>query len=124
MSATPMAGAYLANGTIGNVGLPGAPIVHFALVVVPGQHSVSGSVQITQAVENGNYRGRVEGTIYATGYGNYTQVVAVRGLISPIGPMPLEIPFEAYLAIDNSWNGVGGFNYGSVHLADVPVKAS
>ena len=43
-------GAYLAEGKIGNVGTPGAPIATFSLVVVPSQNSVSGTVVITQAV--------------------------------------------------------------------------
>lgn len=118
-----LVGAYLAQGTIGNVGMPGAPVVNFSFVVVPAQHKVSGAVHITQAVQNGNYSGQVTGTIYATGFGNVTQVVAVRGTIHSDGPMPIEIPFEAHLAIDGSWNGTGGFSYGNVHVENVPVKS-
>ena len=76
-----------------------------------------------QAVQNGNYSGQVTGTIYATGFGNVTQVVAVRGTIHSDGPTPIEIPFEAHLAIDGSWNGTGGFSYGNVHVENVPVVA-
>lgn len=117
-----MAGAYLAKGTIGNVGMPGAPIVEFSLVVVPSTHQVSGSVYVHQAIENGNYTGNVTGTIYATGLGNVTQVVALHGSITPAsGIMPIEIPFEAHMAIDNSWHGTGGFSYLNVHVEHVPV---
>lgn len=116
-----MAGAYLAKGTIGNVGIPGAPIVSFSLVVVPGQHKVSGSVHITQATPGGNYSGPVTGTIYATGLGNITQVVALKGFIHPDGPMPIEIQFDAHMAIDYAWKGTGGFNYANVHVENVPV---
>jgi hypothetical protein len=119
-----LAGAYLAQGTIGNVGMPGAPIVHFSFVVVPSQHKVSGSVQVTQATQNGNYSGQVTGTLYATGFGNVTQVVAVSGSIHSDGEMPIEIPFEAHLAIDGSWNGTGGFTYANVHVENVPVVSS
>lgn len=120
-----LVGAYLAKGTIGNVGMPGAPVVEFALVVVPSTHQVSGSVHVTQAVEGGNYIGSVTGTIYATGYGSVTQVVAIHGNITPAsGIMPIEIPFEAHMGIDNSWNGTGGFSYLSVHVENVPVKSS
>ena len=119
-----LAGAYLAQGTIGNVGMPGAPIVHFSFVVVPSQHKVSGSVQVTQATQNGNYSGQVTGTLYATGFGNVTQVVALSGSIHSDGDMPIEIPFEAHLAIDGSWNGTGGFTYANLHVENVPVVSS
>ncbi len=118
-----MAGAYLANGTIGNVGMPGAPVVHFSLIVVPSQHNVSGTVHITQAVESGYYSGSVSGKIYATGLGKYTQVVSLRGMIHPNGPMPYEVKFEAHMSIDGSWNGTGGFSYGNEHVENVPVKS-
>jgi hypothetical protein len=117
-----MAGAYLAKGTIGNVGLPGAPIVHFALVVVPGQHKVGGSVQITQAVEHGNYSGDVTGKIYSTGLGKVTQIVTLSGTIHPDNSSALYVlSFEAHLAIDGAWHGTGGFDYGNVHIENVPV---
>ena len=118
---TNLEGAYLAQGTIGNVGMPGAPVVHFSFVVVPSQHKVTGSVQVTQATQNGNYSGQVTGTLYATGYGNVTQVVAVTGTVHSDGDMPIEIPFEAHLAIDGSWNGTGGFAYANTHVENVPV---
>jgi hypothetical protein len=117
-----LAGAYLAKGIIGNTGTPGAPVVQFALVVVPGNHKVSGSVQVTQAVQNGNYQGQVQGTIYATGFGEVTQVVAFQGSIHPDGPQPIEIPFEAHLSIGADWRGKGGFSYANVHVENVPVK--
>ena len=120
---TNLAGAYLAQGTIGNVGMPGAPIVHFSFVVVPSQHKVTGSVQVMQATQNGNYSGQVTGTLYATGFGNVTQVVAVTGTVHFDGDMPIEIPFEAHLAIDGSWNGTGGFAYANTHVENVPVAS-
>ena len=117
-----MTGAYLAKGTIGS-GLLGAPTVNFSLVVVPSTHKVTGEVHITQAIQNGNYSGSVTGTIYATGFGNVTQIVAIKGMIHPDGPMPIEIPFEAHMALDGSWTGTGGFSYGSTHVENVPVKS-
>jgi hypothetical protein len=120
---TPLAGAYLANGTIGNVGMPGAPVVHFSLVVVPGQHKVTGYVHVTQATQNGNLTGQVTGTIYSTGYGEYSQVISLYGTIYP-NLTPYPVPFEAHIAINNDWNGIGGFHYGYVHVEGVPVAAS
>lgn len=120
-SSTPLAGAYLVKGAIGNVGMAGAPIVHFALVVTPFNHQVSGSVHITQAIAHGNYSGQVKGAIFATGFGDATQAVSLTGSVYPDGPTPFEIPFEASLSIDRAWKGSGGFRYGSVHVENVPV---
>lgn len=120
---TVLAGAYLANGTIGNTGVPGAPLVQFSLVVVPSQQKVTGYVHVTQAIGNGNYSGQVSGVIYATGYGEYTQVVSMWGVIHQNGPMPIPVPFEAHIAINGAWEGVGGFHYGYVHVDGVPVAA-
>jgi hypothetical protein len=47
-----MAGAYAVNVTIGNEGMPGAPIVELALVVVPSQNKVTGRVHANQATEH------------------------------------------------------------------------
>ncbi|MFT6283122.1 MAG: hypothetical protein ACJA0U_003264 [Salibacteraceae bacterium] len=120
-----MAGAYAVNVTIGNEGMPGAPIVELALVVVPSQNKVTGRVHANQATEHGDYTGTVEGTIYSTGLGKFTKTIAVKGSITPAsGIMPIEIPFDANMAVDDAWNGVGGFNYLQVHVEDVPVKSN
>ncbi len=119
-----MVGAYLAKGTIGNVGMAGAPIVHFSLVVVPSQHKVAGMVHVTQAILNGSYTGYVTGTIYSTGLGKVTQVVGMQGTIRCDTDLQKEIPFEANMAIDNSWDGVGSFTFINGRIDDVPVKAS
>jgi hypothetical protein len=118
----PIAGAYLVKCTVGNVGLAGAPVASLALVVAPASHKVSGQVQISQAMQDGNYSGVLHGTIYATGAGTVTQVVALTGVIHPHGPMPIEIAFSANLAISHEWQGTGGFNFGSVHVEDAPIK--
>lgn len=120
----PMMGAYLAKGTIGNVGMPGAPIVNFSLVVVPSTNSVSGEVHVTQAIEGGNYSGHVTGKIHATGLGKVTQIVALTGQLSQVGPVIGLFPFNANMAIDGSWNGEGGFSYLNVHVEKVPVHAA
>jgi len=116
----PMVGAYLANGIIGNM-MPGAPIVHFSLVVVPSQHKVSGEVHVTQAVKGGSYSGTVSGTIYNTGLGKFTKVVALTGQIHSDEPIIGLIPFDAHMAINDSWEGIGGFHYLNVHVENAPV---
>lgn len=126
----PLIGAYLAQGTIGNVGMPGAPIAHFSLVVVPSQNSVSGTVVITQAIQgsNSNITVNVTGKIYAAGLGQYTQLVSMSGQYVQTVPPPaigaFLADFNAHMAIDNSWNGVGGFSYWQHDIENVPVKSS
>ncbi|MFD1601496.1 DUF1842 domain-containing protein [Flavobacterium artemisiae] len=125
-----LAGAYLASGTIGNVGTPGAPIARFQLVVVPSQHSVSGTVVITQAVQgpSSHIVVQVKGKIYSTGFGKVTQVVSLHGQYVQSFPPPaigaFLADFDAHLAIDNEWNGVGGFSYYQHQIENVPVASA
>lgn len=126
----PIIGAYLAQGTIGNIGMPGAPIAHFNLVVIPSQNSVSGTVVITQAIQgsDSNITVNVTGKIYAAGLGQYTQLVSMSGQYVQTVPPPaigaFLADFNAHMAIDNSWNGVGGFSYWQHDIENVPVKSS
>ena len=121
-------GAYLSKGTIGNVGMPGAPIAHFSLVVVPGANSVSGTVEITQAIEGENkHVVNVKGQIRATGFGKVTKIVSLEGEYVVSVPPPAIgsyiSRFTAHMAIDNDWNGQGGFTFGQQDIEDVPVKS-
>ncbi|WP_337967433.1 DUF1842 domain-containing protein [uncultured Flavobacterium sp.] len=123
-------GAYLAQGTIGNVGTPGAPIAKFSLVVVPSQHSVTGTVVITQAIPgpDSHIVVQVTGKIYGAGIGKVTQLVSLHGeyvhsaLPPKIGAFLAK--FDAHLAIDNAWNGTGGFSYYEHNIENVPVTAA
>ncbi len=125
-----LAGAYLAKGTIGNVGTPGAPIATFSLVVVPSQHSVTGTVIITQAVQgpDSHIVVPVTGKIYAAGLGKFTQLVSLKGQYVHSVPPPaigsFLAEFNAHFAIDNAWNGVGGFSYYQHNVENVPVAAA
>jgi uncharacterized protein DUF1842 len=125
-----LAGAYLAKGTIGNVGMPGAPIATFSLVVVPSQHSVSGTVVITQAINgpDNHIVIPVTGKIYATGFGQFTQVVSLHGQYVQSFPPPaigsFLADFDAHFAIDNAWNGTGGFSYWKYTVENVPVATA
>lgn len=124
-------GAYLARGTVGNVGLPGAPIMHYSLVVVPSANSVSGTVEITQAVATPAGHiviPNVHGVIHATGLGPITQIVSLQGEYVQTVPPPAIgawlAKFAANLAIDASWHGRGGFTYGTNSVQNVPVTPS
>jgi hypothetical protein len=122
-----LAGAYLAKGTIGNVGMPGAPIASFSLVVVPSQHSVTGTIVITQAIQgpDSHIVVNVKGKIYATGFGKVTQVIGLQGEYVHSVPPPaigsFLAKFDAHLAIDSAWNGTGGFSYYQHTIENVPV---
>ena len=123
-----LAGAYLAKGSMGS-GLAGAPTATFSLVVVPSQHSVSGTVVITQAIQgpDSHLVIQVKGKIYSTGLGQYTQAVTLSGQYVHSVPPPaigsFLADFNAHMAIDNSWNGTGGFSYWKHDIENVPVKA-
>ena len=124
-------GAYLVNGTMGNKGMPGAPIMHFSLVVVPSSNSISGTVEITQAIAppSGTILIKnVKGTIRSTGFGKVTKIVSLEGqyvqsvLPPAIGSFLAE--FSAHMAIDDNWNGRGGFSYANHDIEDVEVTKS
>lgn len=120
--------AYLAKGTIGNVGMPGAPIAHFSLVVNAASGTVSGVVEITQAIDSAPIEVKVTGTLRHTGYGEVTKIVNISGEYVVSVPPPaigsyLE-KFTAHMDINNEWNGVGGFTYGTHKISDVPVKSA
>ena len=126
-SQTNIASAYLTKGTIGNVGLPGAPIAHFSLVVVAATNTVSGVVEITQAIDAKPIQVHVTGNIRYTGYGKVTKIVNLKGQYVVSVPPPaigsyLQ-DFTAFMDIDDSWNGVGGFTYGTTDIKDVPVSS-
>ena len=122
-------GAYLVNGKMGNAGMPGAPIANFSLVVVPSTNSVSGTVEIKQALgSHGSIIVNVSGEIRATGYGKVTKVVSLTGKYVQVATPPAIgaylANFSAHLAIDNDWNGQGGFSYGTHDVENVPVSKS
>lgn len=121
-------GTYLVKGTVGNIGVPGASIMHFSLVVVPMANSVSGTVEITQAIalQNGNIVIKhVTGVIRSTGFGEVTKVVTFEGEYVQSFPPPAVgfylAKFTAHMAIDDSWNGRAGFSYAGNDIENVPV---
>ncbi|OXA92096.1 DUF1842 domain-containing protein [Flavobacterium hercynium] len=122
-------GAYLAEGKIGNVGTPGAPIAKFSLVVVPSQNSVSGTVVISQAVNgpDSHIVVQVKGRIYATGFGKYTKAVSLQGQYVQSFPPPalgaFIADFDAHFSVDDEWNGIGGFSYWRHSVENVPVAS-
>ncbi len=124
---------YRVTGTAGNVGLPGAAILHFDLLVHAASGSVSGQASITQAIAppNGEITiANVTGQVRRLGFGTgpVTQVVALNVTYTQAGPPPTEYVilehFTAHFATNAQWDGRGGFTYGTHHVEDVPVKST
>jgi hypothetical protein len=106
---------YRATGTAGDIGLPGAPILHFDLLVNSSTGIVSGQAQITWAAAppNGviridNVTGRVRQLVFG---GRVTLVVALQGASFRPGPPPAgsTIPeqFAAQFSTNPHWDGRG-----------------
>jgi len=116
-------GAYNVIGTLGNIKLEGAPVMHFNLVVVPSKNTVSGSAEIIQAIAPPNgqlFIQNLKGQIHATGYGPVTKIVALEGNYT-VGESGVLIPFKAYMSINDNWEGSGSFTYGTKTVENVPV---
>jgi hypothetical protein len=121
-------GLYSVKAVVGNVGTPGAPIVHYALTVQAASGHVSGLAELTQAVPppNGTHRFPVTGRIYQTGLGKNEQLVSLEGQFTESVPPPAIgtylVDFKSALVVDQAWNGHGGFSYQNTHIDNVPVR--
>jgi hypothetical protein len=119
----------LAEGTIGDVGTPDAPIAVFNLVILPSKNFVSGTVVIKQsAKDSDDITMKVEGKIHATGFGQFTKVVSLYGQYMEFFPTEtigtFLADFDAHFLVDDSWNGTGGFTYYKNQIENVPVEAT
>lgn len=115
----PLLGAYLEKGTIGDVGMLGAPILSFALVVVPGQHKVSGTAQVKADDMNRCWSGQVTGTIFSRPSPNGdTSVITFQGRFNNDGTMPIQIEGWVYMDVDAAGNGTGGFDIGGFDIGN------
>jgi hypothetical protein len=125
---------YRVTGTAGKVGTPGAPILHFELLVNASTGSISGQAQITQAIappnnviDIKNVTGKALTTIFG---GKITLHITLQGTYNQPGPPGTNFiileNFSAAFITDQQWDGSGGFEYGNgTHVVnDVPVKSS
>ena len=130
LSTQPLADLYRACGTIGNEGTPGAPVVHYSLLADPKRNTVTGTVQITQAIQGANSDITVDvtGTIKEYDLPIVANVVTISGKYTHACPPPQECieqrEFSANMFLDGSWNGQGGFTYGNDQINKVPVKST
>ncbi|WP_167760368.1 DUF1842 domain-containing protein [Paraburkholderia pallida] len=120
---------YKVDGTAGREGVPGAPILHFSLLVNPPSGSVSGIVKITQATNPPlNVEVKVTGTVHAFGTQPVHNVVHLAGKYPHDLPPPaigtIEEPFWAMFLVDQKWNGHGDFNWGTGGVTNVPVVSA
>lgn len=120
---------YRVCGTAGREGMPGAPLLHFQLLVNAATGAITGQAEQTQAVAGPASSitiPNVTGILHHTGLGKVTQVVALKGEAVITVPPPAIgaylAPFNASFAIDNRWNGVGGWTLGNTKVEDVPVE--
>lgn len=119
-------GLYRVTFDVGNVGMPGAPILFVQAFVYPPTGRISGTANITQSIAPPG--GDIEihdlrGEIRYLGYGTPAKrLVALSGFFSPNKTEPILEPFSAALEIDEDWEGKGSFKYGDQEVNDVPVK--
>ena len=124
---------YRVIGKAGNVGTPGAPILHFDLLVNSSAGSISGQAHINQAVAPPSgeiHIHNVTGTVRELVFGGQvTLVVALQGTYDRVLPPPLILTiverFAAHFSVDQKWEGRGSFDYdnGGQVVNDVPVKS-
>lgn len=113
------------NGTIGNVTDPLATIIHFSLLVHPSDHTVSGTIRISQGAGKETYHGQITGKTYAIDSNNFVRLISLNGTIPSSNKLtPLLFPFDAILSLKKDWNGIGGFYFLGKHKEEVPVNAT
>lgn len=124
-------GLYFVNGVAGNEGVPGAPILKFSLLVNAVTGTITGQARQTQAVAapyNDIHISNITGQVHAAGFGKVTKLVALQGSAVISFPPPAIgsylAPFTAHFAVDNEWDGVGGWSLGTHMVENVPVKAA
>lgn len=126
-----LVGFYFVKVIVGNQGVPGAPLLHFAGVVDESTSAVTGHAQINQAVpapDNEIHISPVTGHVRHLGYGHDKRIVTLSGTYTvPLGPPPLIGErlehFHAVLDLQpkGDWEGEGSFNYGNNKVDNVPV---
>ncbi|MEM5331832.1 DUF1842 domain-containing protein [Paraburkholderia sp. JHI2823] len=119
---------YRVDGIAGHQGVPGAPIIHFSLLVNPPSGNVSGVVEVTQTTNPPlDVEVKATGTLYQLG-SDPVNVVSLRGTYQYTLPPPaigtiLET-FTALMLVDDKWNGHGDFKWGMHGVINVPVKSA
>ena len=121
-------GLYLVNAVAGKATTPGAPLLHLHLMVNAVTGTITGHAEETQVTAPPFVETPITitgGHIRTTGLGRYTKIVVLsgHGTITFKPPMigTMLVPFHAEFAIDNKWDGIGGWTLGGTHIEDVPI---
>jgi hypothetical protein len=119
------------NGTAGNVGLPGAPILYFDLLYNSSTGALSGHASIVSAsppplgnIVISNVTGKVTNMIFG---GTLSHIVTLQGTYQRVinePPLIIEEQFAAYFQVDSNFDGRGSFEYGGNVVNDVPVTCT
>ena len=124
-------GLYHVKGVAGREGTPGAPLLHFSLLVNAVTGTITGQAVQTQAVAPPGDKivvGNITGTLRYAGLGPLTKLVHLQGSAVISFPPPaigsFLAPFDAHLAVNEEWDGVGGWTLGNTAVNDVPVKST
>jgi hypothetical protein len=122
-------GLYLVRDIAGNQGMPGAPLLHLSLLVNAVTGEITGQASQTQAVPPPGDKiaiSNITGTVRSTGLGKYTKIVYLEGSAVISFPPPAIgsylAPFNAHFAVDDKWEGVGGWTLGNTVVNNVPIK--
>jgi len=121
-------GLYLVNAVAGKVGTPGAPLLHLHLMVNAVTGTVTGHADETQVTAPPLHDIPITitgGHVRHVTLGRYTKLVVLIGhgtvTLKPPAIGTVLVPFHAEFAVDNKWDGIGGWTLGSTHINDVPI---
>lgn len=124
-------GPYRTCVEVGNIGTPGASILHCNLMANAPTGEVSSFAETTQAIAPPFGTAKITGLtgrVRHTGYGDVTKIAALQGAYQEPFPPPAigskEGPFHAYLDLDDSWNGTDGFTSVQLDVSKVSAKSA
>ena len=119
---------YLVKATAGS-GALGAKQLFLSLAVNAATGAVTGHAKQFQAVSPPNEIpiDDVIGWVCNVGIGEYSKLVALEGTARVTLPPPLigtvSERFRAQFAVDDGWNGRGGWVIGNEAVEDVPIRS-
>lgn len=125
---TDQTGLYRVTLNVSPGQMPGAPTLNLDLTVFAPNGTVNGVATITQALPPpyGHLSFPVSGSIYHTGFGQDTQLVHLTGQYVVSVPPPAIgsylAHFSAALAVDQSWDGKGSYEYGGRVVPNCTVE--
>ncbi len=122
-------GLYLVKGTAGG-GRPGAPTLRFSLTVNAVTGAITGQGVITQALKPPSDKipiVNIVGHVQSSAVGEYTKLFYLEGHGVESLPPPaigtLTPPFTAQFAVNDGWNGKGGWTLGRDAVDNVMVNS-